>query len=152
MQEVDHDPSQQQPGPSTATKGAAIEKFGNIVCWDLGGQKKYREEYLKDLGKYVKETDKIIFVFDIQAIDRYKLALDYLNRVVENLISSNTKIDFSIFLHKYDPNLNKLDKFIEIDNIIESKLVSEIRKTIPSNFNYDIFKTTIYTVFEKISY
>ena len=136
------------------TKGVAIEKFEgqNIVCWDFGGQKKYREEYLKDLGKYVKETDKIIFVIDVQDIKRFKVALEYLNRVVENLISSNTKIDFSIFLHKYDPNLNKLDKFIEIDNIIESKLVSEIRKTIPSNFNYDIFKTTIYTVFEKISY
>ncbi len=134
------------------TKGVAIEKFEgqNIVCWDLGGQKKYREEYLKDLGKYVKETDKIIFIIDVQDIKRYKLALEYLNKVVENLNPSN--IDFSIFLHKYDPNLNKRDKFREIDNIIESKLVSEIRKTIPSNFNYDIFKTTIYTVFEKTSY
>lgn len=136
------------------TKGVAIERFEgqNIVCWDLGGQKKYREEYLKDLGKYVKETDKIIFVIDVQDIKRYELALEYLGRVVENLISSNTNIDFSIFLHKFDPNLNKRDKFRDIDNTIESKLVSEIRKIIPSNFNYDIFKTTIYTVFEKNSY
>jgi len=119
------------------TKGVAIEKFEgqNIVCWDLGGQKKY----------------KIIFVIDVQDIKRYKLALEYLNRVVNNLQNTDS-IDFSIFLHKYDPNLNKLAKFKDIDNIIESNVVSEIRKTIPSNFNYDIFKTTIYTVFEKTSY
>jgi len=85
-----------------------------------------------------------------KTLNEYKLALEYLNKVVENLNSSN--IDFSIFLHKYDPNLNKLDNFREIDNLIDSELVSEIRKTIPSNFNYDIFKTTIYTVFEKTSY
>ncbi len=135
------------------TKGVAIEKFEsqNIVCWDLGGQKKYREEYLKDLGKYAKETDKIIFVIDVQDIKRFEVALEYLNRVVNNLQKTDS-IDFSIFLHKYDPNLNKLSKFKDIDNIIESKLVSEIKKIIPSNFNYDIFKTTIYTVFEKTSY
>jgi len=135
------------------TKGVAIEKFEgqNIFCWDLGGQKKYREEYLKDLGKYVKETDKIIFVIDVQDIKRFEVALEYLNRVVNNLQKTNS-IDFSIFLHKYDPNLNKLAKFRDIDDIIESKLVSEIKKIIPSNFNYDIFKTTIYTVFEKTSY
>ena len=136
------------------TKGVAIEKFEgqNIVCWDLGGQKKYREEHIKDLGKYIKETDKIIFVIDVQDIKRYELALEYLNRIVENLISSNSNLDFSIFLHKYDPNLNKLAKFKDIDNLIESQLVSEVRKTISSKFNYDIFKTTIYTIFEKTSY
>lgn len=137
------------------TKGVAIEKFEgqNIVCWDLGGQKKYREEYIKNLEKYVNKTDKIIFVIDVQDIKRYKLALEYLNKIVNNFQNMGSiSIDFSIFLHKYDPNLNKLAKFKDIDNIIESNVVSEIRKTIPSNFNYDIFKTTIYTVFEKISY
>lgn len=135
------------------TKGVAIEKFEgqNIVCWDLGGQKKYREEYIKNLEKYVNKTDKIIFVIDVQDIKRYKLALEYLNKIVNNLQITGS-IDFSIFLHKYDPNLNKLAKFKDIDHLIESNVVSEIRKTIPSNFNYDIFKTTIYTVFEKTSY
>ncbi len=135
------------------TKGVAIEKFEgqNIVCWDLGGQKKYREEYIKNLEKYVNKTDKIIFVIDVQDIKRYKLALEYLNKVMNNLQNTGS-IDFSIFLHKYDPNLNKLAKFKDIDDIIESKIVSEIRKTIPSSFNFDIFKTTIYTVFEKTSY
>ncbi len=135
------------------TKGVAIEKFEdqNIVCWDLGGQKKYREEYIKNLEKYVNNTDKIIFVIDVQDIKRYKLALEYLNKVVNNLQKTDS-IDFSIFLHKYDPNLNKLAKFKDIDNLIESNVVSEIKNTIPSNFNYDIFKTTIYTVFEKTSY
>ena len=135
------------------TKGVAIEKFEgqNIVCWDLGGQKKYREEYIKNLEKYVNNTDKIIFVIDVQDIKRYKLALEYLNKVVINLQNTES-IDFSIFLHKYDPNLNKLAKFKDIDNLIESNIVSEIRKTIPSSFNFDIFKTTIYTVFEKTSY
>ena len=136
------------------TIGIAIEKFEdqNVVCWDLGGQEKYREEHIKNLGNYVKKTDKIIFVIDVQDIKRFQQALGYLKLVVENLYKLNLNIDFSIFLHKYDPNLNRLDKFKDIDKIIESKLVSEIRKIIQSKFKYDLFKTTIYTVFEKTSY
>ena len=125
------------------TIGVSVEKFEdqNIVCWDLGGQKKYREEYLKNLGNYVKKTDKIIFVIDIQDVRRYDLALEYLNRIVNNLQKTNA-IDFSIFLHKFDSDF-------EVNKNDIDQLIRKIKRVVPSNFKYSIHRTSIYATFEK---
>jgi hypothetical protein len=138
------------------TKGVSIEKFTNnnqnLVCWDLGGQKQYREESLKNFEKYIKDTTKIIYIIDVQDIDRYDLSLDYLKNIIKFLITHSNKVELSIFLHKYDPNLGKLEKFKNINEIVDSKLVSKIKEIIPAECSYDIYKTTIYTVFEKTLY
>ncbi|TFG26104.1 MAG: hypothetical protein EU532_10750 [Promethearchaeota archaeon] len=136
------------------TKGLSIEEFKTneqrLVCWDLGGQAQYREGYLKDFERYAKETTKIIFVIDIQDVKRYDLALQYLTNLIDILKKSEHYIELSIFLHKYDPNLRKLNGFQELNQIINKDLITKINTIIPSQFTYDIFKTTIYTVFEKI--
>jgi len=137
------------------TKGLSIERFEedqNIAIWDLGGQKRYRDGYFKDMGKYIKDTSKIVFVIDVQDVKRYSVALEYLRDIIKTLVKYDSIIDFSIYLHKYDPNLEKQDEFKDIDSLIESKLVKEIKNSIPSKFNYNIFKTTIYTIFEKTLY
>ena len=136
------------------TKGLSIEEFKsneqNLVCWDLGGQAQYRKGYLKDFERYAKETNKIIFVIDIQDTDRYSLALGYLEELIDILTKSNKFIELSIFLHKYDPNLRKRENFKELEQGINKKLIDKIKNIISDQFTYDIFKTTIYTVFEKI--
>jgi small GTP-binding protein len=138
------------------TKGLAIESFENeeqnFVCWDLGGQKQYRDQYLKDFDKYLKETEKIIFVIDVQDIDRYKLALGYLKKIVEILKTKEPHLEFWIFLHKFDPNITKQKNFEDIENIVETSLASKIRDLMPSNLRYNIYKTSIYTIFEKNLY
>lgn len=136
------------------TKGLSIEEFKNsdqkLICWDLGGQAQYRKGYLEDFEKYVKETTKIIFVIDIQDQARFSLAFQYLEDLIDNLIKSKYIIEISIFLHKYDPNLRNKENFQELNHKIDTELIKRIKKIIPKQFNYDIFKTTIYTVFEKI--
>jgi small GTP-binding protein len=136
------------------TKGLSIEEFNNneqkLVCWDLGGQAQYRKGYLKDFERYAKETNKIIFVIDIQDTARYSLALEYLKDLIDILSESNLFIELSIFLHKYDPNLRKQEKFKELEQRIDNELIEKIKNIISNQFSYDIFKTTIYTVFEKI--
>jgi len=115
--------------------------------WDFGGQEEYRKEYLNNLEKYILKSDKIIFVIDIQDIDRYELALDYISKIIDFLKNNDLNVRLSVFLHKFDPNLDKKDQYS--DEMIKSRLINKIREIIPSNFNYDIFKTTIYTVFQK---
>lgn len=135
------------------TKGLKIENIEgqeiNMSIWDFGGQEQYRDGYLDKFDKYVQGVTKMIFVIDVQDIARYDLALKYLSDIIHILTVIDKKIDFSIFFHKYDPNLKKNDKFKKIDEIMKNKLIDRVKKIIPSSFNYNMFKTSIYTVFDK---
>lgn len=135
------------------TKGLSVEEFDDdeqkLVCWDLGGQAQYRKKYLKDFSRYAKETEKIIFVIDVQDTNRYGLALEYLEELIDVLKNSEYIIEISLFLHKFDPNLIKKEDFKKLYQRINTELVDRIKTIIPDAFNYNLFKTTIYTVFEK---
>ncbi|MFX1502737.1 MAG: ADP-ribosylation factor-like protein [Promethearchaeota archaeon] len=131
------------------TKGLDVQLFealnSKYAIWDLGGQKAYLDDHLDDFKKLVKGTNKIIYVIDIQDIKRYDLALEYLKKVI-NSIEEQKNIDFSVFLHKFDPDLvytNNLNK------VIINDLILKIKKTFPPKFIYSINKTTIYAIFEK---
>ncbi len=138
------------------TKKIGIEEFmadfedQGYTVWDFGGQEQYRDDYLQNFDKYVKGAQKVIFVIDIQDIERFDLALNYLYDIIHILNVIGLKIDFSIFFHKYDPNLKKMEKFRDIDQLIEKNLIEKIKEKIPPDFNYNIYKTSIYTVFDKL--
>ncbi|MFW9894452.1 MAG: ADP-ribosylation factor-like protein [Candidatus Thorarchaeota archaeon] len=127
------------------TRGAFWNDFNalsnNYVVVDLGGQEAFREEYLSDFTDLLSGTKKIIYVIDIQDSDRYEEALEYMQRVL-NQINNPYHVDFSIFLHKYDSDL-------EFDENKIDKLIRKIKQTIPANFPYSIHKTSIYATFEK---
>ena len=118
---------------------------------DFGGQAKYREGYLRDFQKYVKGSQKIIFVIDVKDWQRYDLALDYLREIIENIQKEELSVEFSIFLHKFDPDLQDEENWKLREEHIP-KLVKDIEGIIPSKLNHEIFKTTIFTVFDKNSY
>lgn len=120
------------------------EKF-NI--WDFGGQEQYRKIYLAEFKDNFQETDKIIYVIDIQDQKRYNLALDYLMQIMKKLGNQTDNTKFSLFLHKSDPNLKETLPNLT-DDIIED-LITKIKQIIPSNFWDEIYKTSIYTVFER---
>ncbi|MBD3230438.1 MAG: GTP-binding protein [Candidatus Lokiarchaeota archaeon] len=115
--------------------------------WEFGGQKQFRKDYLDKLDKYLMGTDKIIYVIDIQDINRYDIALEYLKSIGDFLLENELKIDFTIFLHKFDPRLESKDDFK--DSVIQSKIIDKIKEIFSKNYSIKIFKTTIYTIFEK---
>jgi GTPase SAR1 family protein len=117
----------------------------SYVIFDLGGQKAFRNGYISNFKKYLIGTKKIFFVIDVQDIDRYSEALDYLERVIK-LINRNNEIEFSIFLHKYDPDI-KFNKNLN-ENVIND-LIVQIKEKIPPEFEYSLYKTSIYALFEK---
>ncbi|NVM55178.1 MAG: GTP-binding protein [Candidatus Helarchaeota archaeon] len=123
-----------------------IEEEGKeYTIWELGGQQKYRKKYLEDLDKYTQGADEVIFVIDVQATDRYELALQYLADIFRQL--KKDEIEFSIYFHKFDPDLEKIKRFSTEQ--ITSILRNRINSIIPPDYNYEIFKTTIYTIFQK---
>ncbi len=120
------------------------------IIWDLGGQAAYRDEYLENFNNYFKGFDKFIYVFDVQDIERYDLALEYYEKIINLLKNRNNVSDFelSIFLHKYDPDLNNIRPNIT-DEVIDD-LKEKIKKIIDkTEFFYQIFKTSIYCLFDK---
>jgi len=114
--------------------------------WELGGQEQYRQQYLMDMEKYLHEADRFIFVIDVQDSPRFDEALDYLRSAIQNFPKNIHLTDFSIFLHKYDPNL-ELQSFFS--KSVVADLIASIHKMIPSKLNYKLYKTSIYTVFKK---
>jgi len=135
------------------TKGINIKNFKSddrkFNVWDFGGQKQYRKEYIENFNKYLSKVNRIIYVFDVQDMDRYDSALNYFNEIIHLIKNNPQKIELSIFLHKFDPTIREKEKFKKIDEIVEKKLIKMIVKIIPPEYSYKIFKTTIYSVFEK---
>lgn len=134
--------------PTIRIKRENFRSYGSeLNIWDFGGQEQFRNVYLINFNKYVIGTDKIIFVIDIQDTERYSLALNYLMEIVKKLQDQKSNLDFSIFCHKYDPDIELTNK-----NFDESKanaFIEEIKHKMPANFQYEILKTSIYTVFQK---
>ncbi|MFX1297036.1 MAG: ADP-ribosylation factor-like protein [Promethearchaeota archaeon] len=132
------------------TQGANIvtieENNLKFNIWDLGGQKEYRLEYLDNLDKYLYEVDRFIYVIDVQDAERYDIALQYLKSVIEGFKNKYKGVDFSIFLHKYDPIFEMRSNF---NKNVDEKLIKPIKKLIPSDCNCKIYRTSIYTVFKK---
>ncbi len=58
-------------------------------------------------------------------------------------------IDFSIFLHKNDLDIELINPDFDKSNI--DNLITKIKSLIPDDFNYSLFKTAISTIFEKES-
>ncbi|TFG13769.1 MAG: hypothetical protein EU531_09575 [Promethearchaeota archaeon] len=137
----------------TPTKGISRETFraygSKFNVWDFGGQQQFRTDYIDNFKKNIIGVDKIIFVIDIQDNKRYELASQYLMKVIEKLQESKKTydIDFSIFFHKYDPDLGMINK--EFNEEKADAFIEEIKDNIPSNFKYSLVKTSIYTVFQK---
>ena len=135
------------------TRGVKINKFqalgSEYSIWDFGGQEQFRDGYLNDFQTHIKGTKKFIYVLDIQDWKRYDISLEYLGRILDRLRKHKITIDFSIFLHKYDPDLEFINS--KFDESVISDLIRNIKKLIPYDFAYQIYKTSIYTVFQKLA-
>jgi GTPase SAR1 family protein len=128
------------------TKGFNVENFNTLgtdfSIWDFGGQEAYRSDHLTNFRTNIKSTNKIIYVIDIQDSERYDSSLDFMKEILKLTIEENLEIKFSIFLHKYDPDIKISEAKVE-------GLIKKIRILIPTNFNIEIYKTSIFTVFQK---
>lgn len=134
--------------PTVGVKTKDFQIDGKIFnIWDLGGQKTYREDYLEDFDYYVQSIDKLIYVIDVQDIERYPEALIFLKEIIRRLQKRDLNPKLDLYIHKYDPNLFEIQPKLT-DEIIND-LIADVKNIIPDEFFYEIFKTTIYTIFDK---
>ncbi len=121
------------------------EGNSKLYIWDVGGQESYRKEYIERMDRYFNETKKFIYVIDIQEPELYDSSLGFLEDIILILKNKELFTNISIFLHKYDPDL-------EIEEELPLNLVKKTEALIPKEFKYKIFTTSIYTVFRKMPF
>ncbi|MEJ2252006.1 MAG: ADP-ribosylation factor-like protein, partial [Candidatus Lokiarchaeota archaeon] len=137
------------------TKDRSIEKVEALggqrfSIWDFGGQKIYRDDHLQNFENYIKKTEKIIYVIDVQDIERYDVSLDFLEQILIKFKKTHLGVNLSIFLHKYDPDLFSRHPELNDDKIeVLIQKIQKIISTLDSTLTYKVFKTSIYTIFSK---
>ena len=135
--------------PTLDIKREIIEDEDNeFYIFDFGGQKTLVDGYLQRLDEHLAGVDKIIFVIDVQDIDRFQLATDYLKQVLDYLPTMQIHPQVSIFFHKYDKSLPS-QELTRLDTTIQ-ELVENISCIIPQGVHVEFSKTTIFTVFQKM--
>ncbi|NVM31361.1 MAG: 50S ribosome-binding GTPase [Candidatus Helarchaeota archaeon] len=77
-----------------------------IRTWDLGGQEKFRKDYLKLKNvRIFDQADSIFFVIDVWNATRFEEALNYYSQIMEIYEKLGQRPKIEILLHKVDPNL-----------------------------------------------
>ena len=132
------------------TKGVniveGVDGDTKFYIWDYGGQKTYREAHLKDLKKGLTKAEKVIYVVDVQAPTRFDLSRGYFESILRGIEEINSSLHLSVFLHKCDPS------YKDIDEEMLSDMVKKMVEKIPENIEFEIFRTSIFTVFQKLIY
>ena len=108
---------------------------------DFGGQRIYRDDYLKRPEKHLNGLDLIFYVIDAQDFDRYIESIDYLEEVLLFFKESQEDVMVSILFHKFDPQL--------VGNVEINKRILTLKQALTrysNDFDIFFFETTIFDV------
>ncbi|MHA1270915.1 MAG: ADP-ribosylation factor-like protein [Candidatus Helarchaeota archaeon] len=107
-----------------------------ITQWDMGGQKKFREEYLQRERDF-HDTDLLFFVIDLND-ERRDEAVEYLGSILRIIEKVEQNPFIVVLLHKKD----LIEDTTQLDNII--KQFKEKIGAIKKDFQVRYFVTSIY--------
>ncbi|MHA1791428.1 MAG: ADP-ribosylation factor-like protein [Promethearchaeota archaeon] len=136
--------------PTKMVERTAFEYLGyRIVKHDLGGQKKYLINYLKQPGKYFAETAVMIYVVDIQDNVRFKETLSYFSDVIDQFEKLEIKPLIYVFFHKAEKILLEGDPefgtFLEGEGMrTVDRLKKDFSKIVDGKYKIEFKLTTIF--------
>ncbi len=112
-----------------------------FLRFDMGGQKQYREDYLKFPEKYFTGTDLIFYVIDAQDYERYIESIDYLDEILIFFKEIQELPPIAILFHKFDPQLTN-------EREINQKILTLKQALTKYSREFDIFffETSIYDI------
>ncbi|MFO8017693.1 MAG: ADP-ribosylation factor-like protein [Promethearchaeia archaeon] len=122
------------------------QQNSQISIWDLGGQKRYRDKYIKQSKIYLYNIDLLFYIIDVQDSERMNEALKLYKDIINSLKELNESPPIVICLNKYDPDLQEST---EINNNID-KLKDKLNEY-SEDFFIKIFKTSIFDRWSLIS-
>lgn len=111
-----------------------------INIWDMGGQEKYRQLYVKNLV-YFEATDFLYYIIDIQDESRFEDSLAYLKKLLIIYNDMEYSNDVIVCFSKFDPKLRENEEMINNRERLK-KLIIEQNKEMKFTF----FDTTYYDI------
>nr|MDO8118839.1 ADP-ribosylation factor-like protein [Candidatus Sigynarchaeota archaeon] len=100
----------------------------DIIIHDLGGQKRYRKQYL-DNESYLASTDALILVIDLQDASRYDSALEYFDDALGAIEKIGLHPPVFCLLHKFDGYYVNDYKDVSVRTRLEfDQLSDEVKK------------------------
>ncbi len=112
-----------------------------FIRMDFGGQKKYREDYLKSPSKFLGGTDLVFYVVDIQDPKRYIESIDYLEQILLYFKEAQNYPPIAVLFHKFDPSIAQ-DK--EINN--KALTLKQMLAKYSIAFDMFFFETSVYDI------
>jgi small GTP-binding protein len=112
-----------------------------ITNWDLGGQKSFRQNFLKRPAVFLKAY-ALFYVIDIQDAERYKESLEYLTEIVNLFAKEKYLPKLLICYHKFDLVGKELDDLQSYQSAVINLSV-EIQ-VIAKNMSPIFYSTTVY--------
>ncbi len=109
-----------------------------IINFDLGGQIRYREEYLTNL-KVFDYTDSLVFIIDALNDARYEEAFEYYEQIIKVYNNFLEKPKIVILIHKVDPNLRDDPRANELIEILKQQFIKS-----SSGYELSTYVTSIY--------
>jgi len=92
--------------------------------WDMGGQEKYREIYVKD-PVYFSETDYLYFIIDIQDELKFEEASNYLHTILDIYRGLDYSNEVIICFDKYDPKYKNDKDFIDRAEMLKTLIIKQ---------------------------
>ena len=130
------------PAPTMGIERNSFEVLGfNVLTWDLGGQKQFRESYFEDERAFAS-TDLLFYIIDIQDRSHVGAAGEYFENILKKINQlEERKPPIVLCFHKMDPDLRDNDRIIS--NIQVAKQLFR-RTAAGGGFDIEMFETTIY--------
>lgn len=129
------------PTKSIERHKTEIGIFGfSILNWDVPGQQKYREELTFNDARTLQDANVLIFVIDVQDIDRTPIAIDYYQRVINKITEQGHERPYiAILMHKMDPDIQANAEILK-----NAKRIQEQISKLSTGFNVDYFLTSMF--------
>jgi len=115
----------------------------NYLIYDMGGQEKYRLEYIKGAERYFINNSIIIFVIDIQTPQLYETALLYLKDIFDINKSLKENPEYLFIIHKVDPNLKYNPEIRKNIKTLKKQLLDLIKD---EKITYEIITYSIFNM------
>ncbi|MFW9771986.1 MAG: ADP-ribosylation factor-like protein [Candidatus Thorarchaeota archaeon] len=115
----------------------------DVFIWDMGGQKQYRNKYLKHPEYYFLQIDLLIYVIDIQDSERFAESFEYFEEILNVLLTLEENPFIVIYIHKVDPDIKT-----EPEILLSIELLKDNINTLMNQFgfDYEAYLTSIYSL------
>lgn len=115
----------------------------DLFIWDMGGQVKYRNQYLENPEKYFFNIDLLIYVIDVQDSERYAETFEYFEKILEILKTLEENPFVLIYIHKYDPDLRREPEILLGVELLKDNLNQLLNQY---GFDYEAYLTSIFSL------